>query len=91
MDDTAGLLTLRALLKTFQELMMRHEEEFKMCSVAWIACRLARPLLIRVFQGWQPLQNPLFGLEVMSSWKDLLQGDQPCDFSDATESMAPVR
>ncbi|KAI4988145.1 hypothetical protein ZWY2020_029775 [Hordeum vulgare] len=25
----------------------------------------------------------------MSSWKDLLQGDQPYDFSDATESMAP--
>uniref|UniRef100_A0ACD5ZY40 Uncharacterized protein n=1 Tax=Avena sativa TaxID=4498 RepID=A0ACD5ZY40_AVESA len=88
-DDTAGLLTLGGLLKTFQELKMRHEEEFKMCSVAWVACRFAHPLLIRVFQGWQPLQNPLFGLEVMSSWKDLLQGDQPYDFSDATESMAP--
>ena len=39
--------------------------------------------------GWQPLQNPFFGSEVMSSWKDLLQGDQPYDFSDATESMPP--
>ncbi|XBH67445.1 hypothetical protein VPH35_095827 [Triticum aestivum] len=89
LDDTAGLLMLRGLLKTFQELKLRHEEEFKMCSVAWIACQFAHPLLIRVFQGWQPLQNPLFGLEVMSSWKDLLQCDQPYDFSDATESMAP--
>ncbi|XP_037439374.1 septin and tuftelin-interacting protein 1 homolog 1-like [Triticum dicoccoides] len=88
-DDTAGLLMLRGLLKTFQELKLRHEEEFKMCSVAWIACRFAHPLLIQVFQGWQPLQNPLFGLEVMSSLKDLLQCDQPYDFSDATESMAP--
>ncbi|XP_047048003.1 septin and tuftelin-interacting protein 1 homolog 1 [Lolium rigidum] len=88
-DDTTGLLTLGGLLKTFQELKLRYEEEFKMCSVAWVACRFAHPLLIRVFQGWQPLQNPSFGLEVMSSWKDLLQGDQPYDFSDATESMAP--
>ncbi|VAH73452.1 unnamed protein product [Triticum turgidum subsp. durum] len=88
-DDTAGLLTLGGLLKTFQELKVHYEEEFKMCSVAWVACRFAHPLLIRVFQGWQPLENPLFGLEVMSSWKDLLQGDQPYDFSDATESMAP--
>ncbi|VAI13034.1 septin and tuftelin-interacting protein 1 homolog 1 [Triticum aestivum] len=88
-DDTAGLLMLRGLLKTFQELKLRHGEEFKMCSIAWIACRFAHQLLIRVFQGWQPLQNLLFGLEVMSSWKDLLQCDQPYDFSDATESMAP--
>ncbi|KAG8092916.1 hypothetical protein GUJ93_ZPchr0012g20755 [Zizania palustris] len=88
-DDIACVLTLEGLLKTFQELKALYVEEFKMCSVAWIACRFVHPLLIRVFQGWQPLQNPLFGLEVMSSWKDLLQGDQAYDFSDSVESMAP--
>uniref|UniRef100_A0A0E0BV96 G-patch domain-containing protein n=1 Tax=Oryza glumipatula TaxID=40148 RepID=A0A0E0BV96_9ORYZ len=88
-DDTAGVLSLEGLLKTFQELKACYVEEFKMCSVAWIACRFAHPLLIRVFQGWQPLQNPLFGLEIMSSWKDLLQGDQAYDFSGDVESMAP--
>ncbi|KAF0890134.1 hypothetical protein E2562_037936 [Oryza meyeriana var. granulata] len=88
-DDTAGVLSLEGLLKTFQELKACYVEEFKMCSVPWIACRFAHPLLIRVFQGWQPLQNPLFGLEVMSSWKDLLQGDQAYDFSGDVESMAP--
>ncbi|KAL5224323.1 hypothetical protein ABZP36_010962 [Zizania latifolia] len=88
-DDTAGVLSLEGLLKTFQELKSHYVEEFKMCSVAWIACQFAHPLLIRVFQGWQPLQNPLFGLEIMSSWKDLLQGDQAYDFSDSVESMAP--
>ncbi|KAF0889389.1 hypothetical protein E2562_023682 [Oryza meyeriana var. granulata] len=88
-DDTAGVLSLEGLLKTFQELMACYVEEFKMCSVAWIACRFAHPLLIQVFQGWQPLQNPLFGLEVMSSWKDLLQGDLAYDFSGDVESMAP--
>uniref|UniRef100_A0A0D9Y1B9 G-patch domain-containing protein n=1 Tax=Leersia perrieri TaxID=77586 RepID=A0A0D9Y1B9_9ORYZ len=88
-DDTAGVLSLEGLLKTFQELKACYVEEFKMCSVAWIACRFAYPLLIRVFQGWQPLQNPLFGLEVMSSWKDLLQGDQAYDFSGDVGSIAP--
>ncbi|KAL5206497.1 hypothetical protein ABZP36_034706 [Zizania latifolia] len=88
-DDTAGVLSLEGLLKTFQELKAHYAEEFKICNVAWIACRFAHPLLIRVFQGWQPLQNPLFGLEVMSSWKHLLQGDQAYDFSDGVESMTP--
>ena len=25
-------------------------------------------MLIRVFQGWEPLQHPLHGLEVISLW-----------------------
>ncbi|CAD6266958.1 unnamed protein product [Miscanthus lutarioriparius] len=88
-DDTSGMLTLDGLIQTFHGLKVQFEEEFKMCSIAWIACRYAHPLLIRVFQGWQPLQNPKFGLEVMRKWKDLLQGDQPYDFSDSAASMTP--
>ncbi|GJM95169.1 hypothetical protein PR202_ga11877 [Eleusine coracana subsp. coracana] len=88
-DDTAGMLTLDGLLHTFQNMKVQHEEEFKMCSIAWIACRYAHPLLIRVFQGWQPLQDPKFGLDVMKKWKALLQGDQPFDFADGAASMGP--
>ncbi|KAL6847098.1 hypothetical protein ACP4OV_022951 [Aristida adscensionis] len=88
-DDAAGLLTLEGLLRTFGDLKLRFGEEFKMCSIAWIACRYAHPLLIQVFQGWQPLQDPEFGLNDMKRWKDLLQGDQPYDFSDGASSMAP--
>ncbi|KAF8692145.1 hypothetical protein HU200_039746 [Digitaria exilis] len=88
-DDTAGVLTLDGLLQTFHALKVQFEEEFKMCSIAWIACRYAHPLLIRIFQGWQPLQDPKFGLDVMKRWKDLLQGDQPYDFSGGSASMTP--
>ncbi|KAF8655521.1 hypothetical protein HU200_061066 [Digitaria exilis] len=88
-DDTAGVLTLDGLLQTFHALKVQFEEEFKMCSIAWIACRYAHPLLIRIFQGWQPLQDPKFGLDVMKKWKDLLQGDQPYDFSGGSASMTP--
>lgn len=37
-------------------------------------------MLIRVFQGWEPLQHPLPGLEVMSLWQRLLQGNEPHDY-----------
>ena len=38
------------------------------------------PLLIRVFQGWELLQHHLYGLEVISLWKRLLQGNEPHDY-----------
>jgi tuftelin-interacting protein 11 len=35
------------------------------------------------FEGWEPLKNPSLGIEIMSSLKDLLEGDdQPHDLSD---------
>ncbi|CAO2166611.1 unnamed protein product [Urochloa humidicola] len=89
-DDAAGELTLEGLLLTFRDLKARFGEEFKMCGVAWIACQFAHPLLIGLFQGWQPLQDPSVGLEVMSLWKDLLDGDdQPYDFSHGAASRTP--
>ena len=45
-----------------------------------IASTFSLPLHIRVFQGWEPLQHPLHGLEVMSLWKRLMQGNEPHDF-----------
>ena len=33
-----------------------------------------------MFQGWEPLQHPLHGLEVMSLWQRLMQGNEPHDF-----------
>jgi tuftelin-interacting protein 11 len=80
-DDTVGMLTLDGLLQTFQNMKAQYEEEFKMCSIAWIACRSTHPLLIQVFRGWHPLQDP--------KWKTLLQRDQPFDFADGDASMGP--
>ncbi|RLN25140.1 hypothetical protein C2845_PM07G24930 [Panicum miliaceum] len=65
-DDAAGVLTLEGLLTTIRDLKAQFEEEFKLCGVAWIACQFAHPLLIRFFQGWQPLQDPSVGLELVS-------------------------
>ena len=39
-----------------------------------------------MFQGWEPLQHPLHGLEVMSLWQRLMQGNEPHDFGIYTKA-----
>uniref|UniRef100_A0ACD5Y0A2 Uncharacterized protein n=1 Tax=Avena sativa TaxID=4498 RepID=A0ACD5Y0A2_AVESA len=90
-DEAAGVLTPETLLDTFRELKTRHQEEFKICGLAWIACEFARPLLVCQFHGWQPLRDPSFGLELMSLWNDLLQQQQSYGFSpDCTDPYAQL-
>ncbi|KAJ6744077.1 TUFTELIN-INTERACTING PROTEIN 11-RELATED [Salix purpurea] len=38
--------------------------------------------LAKVFQGWDPLRNPLHGLEALESWKSILQGEESSDIWD---------
>ena len=45
-----------------------------------IASAFSLSLLIVVFQGWESLQHPLHGLEVMSLWQRLLQGNAYRDY-----------
>ncbi|KAG6536303.1 septin and tuftelin-interacting protein 1 homolog 1-like [Zingiber officinale] len=81
-DSLSGVLTLDSLLTTFKDLKEMFRDDYKLCNISCIACSFAYPLLLRVFQGWEPLQNPLHGMNLISSWRDLLQGDQPYDFSE---------
>lgn len=83
-ESMSGTLSMDSLLQKFDDLQRKYFDEYKLCNLSCIACSFAVPLLIRVFQGWDPLQNPSNGLELMSLWKNLLQEDLPFDYSDVS-------
>ncbi|KAK3420059.1 hypothetical protein EUGRSUZ_G00845 [Eucalyptus grandis] len=81
-EKSMGTLTLDLLAKSFGDMLRRFPDDYKLCNLSCIACSFALPLFIRVFQGWDPLRNPSHGLEVVSRWKSLLQGQECLDIWD---------
>lgn len=89
-ESTSGTLTLDSLAAAFADLQQQYSEEYKLCNLSSIACSYAQPLFIRVFQGWDPLQTPTHGMEVVSRWKYLLQGDDIFTISDAASPYTQI-
>ncbi|CAN6452035.1 unnamed protein product [Victoria cruziana] len=79
-DNLTGCLTLTSLASTFGDLKKRYKDDYKLCNLSCIACSFAVPLLIKVFQGWNPLLSPSKGLDLVPVWKNLLHGDEPIDY-----------
>ncbi|KAL9683074.1 hypothetical protein QQ045_014888 [Rhodiola kirilowii] len=87
-ESSLGTLTLETLAKSFHDLRQKHPTEHKLFDLSSIACSHAGPLLIRVFQGWDPLQNPSHELNMIAVWKDLLQS-QLEDIFDLQDLSSP--
>ncbi|CAA0832945.1 Septin and tuftelin-interacting protein 1 homolog 1 [Striga hermonthica] len=82
-QSSSGTLTLESLANSFMDMQLKFADDYTLCNLSSIACSYALPLFIRIFQGWDPLQNPTHGVEVVSMWKKLLQGKDSLSFSGA--------
>ncbi|XVF56663.1 hypothetical protein PTKIN_Ptkin06aG0138400 [Pterospermum kingtungense] len=78
-ENSSGKLTLESLEKSFRDLLRNYADDYKLFNLSCIACSFALPLFIRKFQGWDPLENPTYGMEMISAWKDVLQREDNYD------------
>ena len=76
-------MTLESLASAFENSQYKYQMLIRVFQVlAQSPCDDPKyQMLKRVFQGWEPLQHPLHGLEVMSLWQRLLQGNEPHDMA----------
>eukprot|EP00252_Welwitschia_mirabilis_P014179 TRINITY_DN31237_c0_g1_i1.p1 TRINITY_DN31237_c0_g1~~TRINITY_DN31237_c0_g1_i1.p1 ORF type:complete len:862 (+),score=167.71 TRINITY_DN31237_c0_g1_i1:180-2765(+) len=82
----SGVITLESLASIFQNIRSSYREDYKLCNVACIAASYACPLLVRVFERWDPLQQPSHGVDIMVAWQRLLQEDESRDYGIYTEA-----
>jgi tuftelin-interacting protein 11 len=60
---------------------MKYWEEYKLYDLSVIALSYSLPLMLGLFRGWDPLQQQQHGVGMIAAWRDLLQGNDPQDFS----------
>lgn len=74
-ENSLGTLTLESLANDFSNLKCKVSHSYMIYHLSPVAYSLAFPLFIRTFQGWDPLQNPSYQLELVSMWRQVLDSD----------------
>ncbi|GJS43243.1 septin and tuftelin-interacting protein 1 homolog 1 [Tanacetum coccineum] len=75
-ESRSGTLSLESLGNSFMYMKNRFPDEYKLYGLSTIACSFALPFFSSLFKGWDPLIKPTDHTDIMSVWKDLLQGDE---------------
>ncbi|GJX32128.1 septin and tuftelin-interacting protein 1 homolog 1 [Tanacetum coccineum] len=75
-ESRSGTLSLESLGNSFMYMKNRFPDEYKLYGLSTIACSFALPFFSSLFKGWDPLIKPSDHTDIMSVWKDLLQGDE---------------
>lgn len=88
-ECASSSLTLDSLLKNFVELKQQSKENYRLCNFTIISCSYAYLFLVRIFQVWDPLHDPMHGFQNMSLLKDLLDVGEWYVYSDTTTDASP--
>lgn len=80
-----GSVSLKELASAFDDLLREHPKEFKAMRLLDVALALALPTARRELVGWKPLEKPERGLELVASWRELLEGQDPQSFGALCE------
>ncbi|XP_050364777.1 septin and tuftelin-interacting protein 1 homolog 1-like [Argentina anserina] len=70
--NVLGELTLESLAEGFADMRRRCTDDCKLLNLSRIVLTFTKPLFNEMFQGWDPLRNPRFGFDIVSTWKGLL-------------------
>ncbi|KAH7372751.1 hypothetical protein KP509_17G018900 [Ceratopteris richardii] len=77
----SGVMQLDSVAAAFSSLQDDYAEEYKLHNLSAVALSFGLPLMVKVFSGWEPLLQPHHGTDILVVWKQLLQGDDPIDYS----------
>nr|GEX99901.1 septin and tuftelin-interacting protein 1 homolog 1 [Tanacetum cinerariifolium] len=75
-ESHSGTLSLKLLGNSFMYMKNRFPDEYKLYGLSTIACSFALPLFSILFKGWDPQIKLTDHTDIMSVWKDLLQGNE---------------
>ena len=81
-------LSLQEVTEVLDILCNSYYEEYKFYNLSMLAVALVSPILKREFSIWNPLKSPEHGIEIVKTWKNILEESEG-NYSLSDGQMAP--